>query len=274
MTPINTSSTKKQSTVSADDFEDDFVEEEVYSDTNPVDEEDMTTTTGKRKADQDTKKKKNKKNKKKKSSQDPYHGIKIWTESPSVQAEYVMDRLKQALPSLTPLETMEITPEAIVDNTKFKQEHTMDALPNYVKFAVMRHKNLNKKPTGLGSPMAIIVTHAAMRAADLSRGLKTLATTARIAKLFAKHIKIQEQADLLNNTAIHLAVGTPQRLLALIEQGHLKLDQLEVLVMDTDTSKGNYNLMEQLSGREPLFTLLNTYIAPRMQAGTSKLALF
>lgn len=106
------------------------------------------------------------------------------------------------------------------------------------------------------------------------RGLKEFASQARIAKLFAKHIKIQEQAELLKTTPIHLAVGTPQRLVALAEQGHLSMEQLELVVVDTDTTKGNYNLMEQLSGREALFTFLNTYIAPRMQAGDSKLGLF
>lgn len=104
--------------------------------------------------------------------------------------------------------------------------------------------------------------------------MKEFASQARIAKLFAKHIKIQEQAELLKTTPIHLAVGTPQRLVALAEQGHLSMEQLELVVIDTDTTKGNYNLMEQLSGREPLFTFLNTYIAPRMQAGESKLGLF
>lgn len=104
--------------------------------------------------------------------------------------------------------------------------------------------------------------------------MKEFASMARIAKLFAKHIKLQEQIDLLASTPIHIAVGTPQRLVALAEEGSLKLDQLELVVIDTDTAKGNYNLMEQLSGRESLFTFLNSYIAPRMQAGNSKIGLF
>ncbi|CAO3592589.1 unnamed protein product [Absidia cylindrospora] len=167
-----------------------------------------------------------------------------------------------------------MTSEALVDNSKFKQDHTMEELPSYIKFAVMRHKKLTKKPVGFGSPLIIVATHSAIRAADLSRGLQSFADMARIAKLFAKHIKMQEQIELLTTTPIHLAVGTPQRLLALAEQGALKLDQLELVVIDTDTTKGNYNLMEQLSGRESLFTFLNTYVAPRMQAGNSKLGLF
>jgi protein CMS1 len=177
MAPATTTPTKKQESASADAFEDDFVEEEVYSDTNDVDDE-ATTPQRKRSNDEDDKdddketpstpaKKKKKNNKKK--SRDPYHGLKIWTESPTVQAEYLGDRLKQALPALTSLEVTPMTSAALVDNAKFKQEHTMDALPNYIKFAVMRHKKLTKKPVGFGAPLVIVATHSAIRAADLSR---------------------------------------------------------------------------------------------------------
>ncbi|CAO3592588.1 unnamed protein product [Absidia cylindrospora] len=95
MAPSNSTETtkKKPEAVSADDFEDDFIEEEVYSDTNDVDDEGTikpvsnTAATKRKMADVDDNNSndsstpsatpKKKKNNKKKKSKDPFHGLKI-----------------------------------------------------------------------------------------------------------------------------------------------------------------------------------------------------
>ncbi|CAO3630677.1 unnamed protein product [Cunninghamella echinulata] len=289
---------KKENTVSADAFEDDFVEEDIYSDSNEVednneDDNDKEINHEKRKRsevveeqqvnktkieDEETepkkKQKKNNNKKKAKKSNDIYQDMKIWTESPAIQAEYLLDCMKKALPTLTNLEIVPILPESLVDNSKFKQEHTIEHLSNYVKFGVLRHKQLAKKPTTLASPRVLVITHAALRAADLGRGLKEFAEVARIAKLFAKHFKMSEQVEFLKSTPIHLAVGTPNRISALVDNGHLKLDQLELVILDTDTSKGNYNITENFEVRGDLFKFLNGSVFPRMKDGQSKLGFF
>jgi protein CMS1 len=42
---------------------------------------------------------------------------------------------------------------------------------------------------------------------------------ATVAKLFAKHIKLQDSAKFLKSTRTGIAVGTPQRLKALMDDG-------------------------------------------------------
>jgi protein CMS1 len=42
---------------------------------------------------------------------------------------------------------------------------------------------------------------------------------ATVAKLFAKHIKLQESINFLKTTRTGIAVGTPQRLKALMDDG-------------------------------------------------------
>lgn len=162
--------------ISADDFEDDFVEEEaVFSDNEPAIEDDEAPVI-KRKAaptesEEAPKKKKKKQQKKKKISTNPFDAINIWEEAPSVQVEYLADRQKIALPKLSAMELEEqILPESgLVNNANFKQEHVLDALPNFVKFGVAGHKKLAKKPAVLASPVALIITHSAVRAVDLGR---------------------------------------------------------------------------------------------------------
>lgn len=273
-----TTDTKKKP-VSADDFEDDFQEEDVvYSDNEPAIEDEEAPQV-KRKApasEEAPKKKKKKQQKKKKVSNNPFDTINIWEESKDIQAAYLADRQAIALPKLSTVELEEqaLPESAIVDNKNFKQEHILDALPNYVKYGVAGHKKLLKKPTTLASPVALVVTHSAVRAVDLGRGLKEFASTAKVAKLFAKHFKIEDQIWFLEHEAIHMGVGTPNRLQALIEQGHLKLDNLELVVIDTERNAKKFNIFDIQEVRSDLFTFLGSSIAPLMKEGKVKIGLF
>lgn len=54
----------------------------------------------------------------------------------------------------------------------------------------------------------------------------------RVAKLFAKHFKIEEQSKDLQSRCVNIATGTPHRLSKLVECGSLRLDRLKLLVLD------------------------------------------
>lgn len=83
------------------------------------------------------------------------------------------------------------------------------------------HKKLLKEPPveATAAPAIIIITHSAIRATDLVRGLKEFDKAAKIAKLFAKHLKVEDQARFLAETKLHFAVGTPHRVKELIDLG-------------------------------------------------------
>ncbi|OBZ90394.1 Protein CMSS1 [Choanephora cucurbitarum] len=273
----------KKKLASGDDFEDDFQEEAlVYSDNEQAlsEAEEAPTDTLKRKepptSGEPEKKKKKKQNKKKKGPTNPFDTINVWQENTDVQAEYLADRQRLAMPNLSSveLEEQQLPKTNLVNNQLFKQEHVLDALPNYVKFGVVGHKKLAKKPNVLASPVALIITHSAIRSVDLVRGLKDFASTAKIAKLFAKHFKIEEQIDFLGREAIHIGVGTPNRLLALVEQGHLKLDNLELVVIDTERNPKRFNIFDLQEVRTDLFSFLGTYISPLMKNGNTRVGLF
>jgi U3-containing 90S pre-ribosomal complex subunit len=53
----------------------------------------------------------------------------------------------------------------------------------------------------------------------------------RVAKLFAKHMKVAQQADFLAKQDVRIGCGTPNRLQALIENGGLKLDRVCVTLL-------------------------------------------
>lgn len=53
-----------------------------------------------------------------------------------------------------------------------------------------------------------------------------------IAKLFAKHIKVPEQVELLRTQVVCIGAGTPNRLCKLADDGALQLDRLRHVVLD------------------------------------------
>lgn len=71
------------------------------------------------------------------------------------------------------------------------------------------------------------VTRTTIRTVELSFALHTQFVTraaselqkqTKVAKLFAKHIKMEEQVVFLKNTLVNVAVGTPGRILKLLEE--------------------------------------------------------
>merc|ERR1712126_786752 len=84
-----------------------------------------------------------------------------------------------------------------------------------------------------GSPVMLIVTSSAVRAVELLRSTTPFkGDNCKTAKLFSKHFKLEEQSKSLSEKVSHLAVGTPHRVVSLIENGSLKLNELKVVVVD------------------------------------------
>jgi protein CMS1 len=68
----------------------------------------------------------------------------------------------------------------------------------------------------MGAPTLLFVTGAALRAADVTRVLRSKKLRgekgADVAKLFAKHFKLKEQVTFLQKNKVGSAVGTPGRI--------------------------------------------------------------
>lgn len=62
--------------------------------------------------------------------------------------------------------------------------------------------------------------------------LVMLVQACRIAKLFAKHIKVAEQQAHLQQHPLCIAAGTPNRLCKLADVEALQLSQLQLVVLD------------------------------------------
>ncbi|WVZ84982.1 hypothetical protein U9M48_031947 [Paspalum notatum var. saurae] len=62
---------------------------------------------------------------------------------------------------------------------------------------------------GVGSPALLVISSAALRSLELLRGLKMFTKECRPVKLFAKHLKVEEQVTMLN-ARVNIACGNTE----------------------------------------------------------------
>ncbi|KAL8994912.1 MAG: hypothetical protein Q9169_005248 [Polycauliona sp. 2 TL-2023] len=116
-----------------------------------------------------------------------------------LMADYVAQRTKKfgEILSLVELEDMHIPENAILDTSGWMQDRLAANLPDFLIFCAQQNQkstDLFSAPIEPGSPHTLVLTGAALRAADLS------SKEATVAKLFAKHIKLKEAAVFAKKT--------------------------------------------------------------------------
>ena len=140
-------------------------------------------------------------------------------------------------------------------------------LPNY-------KKQLRAPPVEgeMGCPLVIVLCASATRASQVLNRMKGLLHCAH-AKLFAKHMKVQEQVEQLGSEHYPIAVGTPNRVIKLFELGALSDKQLQLVLIDNSEDTKTFTAMTLMGVREDLFAFLGKTVQPRCQAGTCKVSL-
>jgi superfamily II DNA/RNA helicase len=117
-----------------------------------------------------------------------------------------------------------------------------------------------------GSPIVVIVCSSAVRATKIIKSLSTHKHIhCKIAKLFAKHIKIAEQIEMLAAETYPIAIGTPNRLTKLLGLGALHLQNTRLLIVDVTADVKNMTILNMNGVRDDLTSLLHTYIAKELQ---------
>lgn len=109
-----------------------------------------------------------------------------------------------------------------------------------------------------GSPVVLVVCASAQRASEIIKSMSAKLIKCKIAKLYAKHFKVQEQIDMLSKEYYPVAIGTPNRLSKLIELGSLSLRHTRVALIDITLDSKKYNILTLHEIKEDFYRLLYT----------------
>ncbi|KAL2037910.1 hypothetical protein N7G274_009385 [Stereocaulon virgatum] len=181
-----------------------------------------------------------------------------------LEADYVAQRTKRFSSDLSSveLEDRHIPETAFRNTSEWKMLRTLQNMPDFLDRYSTRiegGKSLSTASKKPGSPHTLVITSAGLRAADITRALRTFQTKeAVVAKLFAKHIKLNDAVEYVKKTRIGIGVGTPSRIIDLLDAGALMSSKLERVVIDSShidqKKRGIFDMRET---QRPLMLLLN-----------------
>ncbi|XP_057783692.1 uncharacterized protein LOC131001342 isoform X2 [Salvia miltiorrhiza] len=195
-----------------------------------------------------------KRNLKKKGSESETAVVKverILVERPSIsqQLSFLIDQYQSANGvQLSSLELDSLKETCIVEQGQDTAQNNTGNLVEDLKVAfgsswkkVLCEKHLQEGQVDPGSPALLVISLSALRSLELLRELRSLTGDCHAAKLFSKHMKIEEQVSTLKNR-VNIASGTPSRIKKLIDMEALGLSRLSVIVLDMNTDVKGYSL--------------------------------
>ncbi|KAI9508489.1 U3-containing 90S pre-ribosomal complex subunit-domain containing protein [Russula earlei] len=138
----------------------------------------------------------------------------VASRSPTVISEYLSTMQGRTFSKMSALELRDrhIPESSILDTTAWTASRNLDTLVDFITQAVPSlHTRLLQRTKSCGAPTLIFLTGAALRVADVTRVLKNKTLQgekgAGIAKLFAKHFKLEEHINYLKKTKDALSVS-------------------------------------------------------------------
>ncbi|XP_074708064.1 protein CMSS1 isoform X2 [Strix uralensis] len=138
------------------------------------------------------------------------------------------------------------------------------------KWAKLRKNHREKK-----SVVMLVICSSALRSLELIKSMTAFKGDCRVLKLFAKHIKIKEQMNMLEKGVFHIGVGTPGRVKALVEQDGLFLNSTKYMILDWNWRDQKLRRMMDIPEiKKETIDLLEMSIIKLCREGSVKLGLF
>lgn len=159
-------------------------------------------------------------------------------QAPDVQATFLWTVMKHYV---------QLKGDTISSDMKIEDFHLRtskaDSLLHRLKDIISMKKLKKWKP--IGSPMVLILCISARRSVAVLKELSGLKI--RAAKLFAKHMSVDQQRDMLKDQAFGMAVGTPNRIQVLCEdegegKAPLYLGKTTHVIIDSHVNQKGYTV--------------------------------
>ncbi|KAI0807232.1 U3-containing 90S pre-ribosomal complex subunit-domain containing protein [Fomes fomentarius] len=150
---------------------------------------------------------------------EPVETPSVAAQPPVMLADYISSLQAKTFSKMSGIELADVQiPEtSIAETTTWAGSRNLDQLVEFIfKMLPTLRTRMGQRPKSNGAPTLLFVAGAALRVADVTRVLKDKRLRGEkggdVAKLFAKHFKLEEHVAYLKRTKIAAAVGTPGRL--------------------------------------------------------------
>lgn len=157
------------------------------------------------------------------------------TANPEVLASKFTESIRKYKGDLSTIELEDLSVSATCfrDTTSFSETRVVKNLADFLEQNTEGGGEELRSCEEKASPHTLIFASSAIRTTDLLRAVRRYGSEkSKIAKLFAKHMKLSAMIKYVQETRFGIGAGTPQRVLDLIKQDVLKLDRLKRIVID------------------------------------------
>lgn len=117
----------------------------------------------------------------------------------------------------------------------------------------------------------LILASSALRVLEIIRKLVPLKT--RIAKLFARHMKVNEQIEALSKGHFRIGVGTPARINKIIEEKPALFNNVATVILDQWIDSKKQTLLSLKDTRKDVWWYWDHYLAKRCFEEKTRIAL-
>jgi len=175
------------------------------------------------------------------------------------------------------LEDQSIPAKAFRSTTDFEEIRIVKNITQFLENNVEGGAEELQTCTNIASPHTLVISPSAIRTQDVLREIRKYGSEeSKVAKLFAKHMKLKVMIKYVGKTKFGIGGGTPSRMKDLIENDALKLDDLKRIVIDASyvddkqrTIFSDHDVFPQL------LSLLNLeLIKLRLVAGKTEILVF
>ncbi|TMW65257.1 hypothetical protein Poli38472_009424 [Pythium oligandrum] len=118
----------------------------------------------------------------------------------------------------------------------------------------------------------LVICSSALRAVEVLKHFGSF--KCKVAKLFAKHMKVEDQEIQLAKTFNPISVGTPGRIKKLLEINALSLEHTTHVFIDMEKDKKAMTLLELKDTAKEMMELLQFHLLPQLKADKLKLVLY
>lgn len=138
-------------------------------------------------------------------------------------------------------------------------------------FLASHFSGLSPPKSGEPALQVLIIASSALRVLEIIKELVPLKT--RIAKLFARHMKVNEQIDALSKGHFRIGVGTPARINKLIEEKPALFDNVSTVVLDQWVDSKKQTLLSLKDTRKDVWWYWDHYLAKRCFEEKTRIAI-
>jgi len=177
---------------------------------------------------------------------------------------------------LSPSELEPISGDRVVQLPE-DSDHSVEKLGNHVRPVIgptWKESLCNENKVGdPGSPVVLVLCSSAIRCVELLRGMKNFTGKVKPVKLFAKHIKLEEQVKLLESH-VNIAAGTPNRVRKLMDIGALGVGRLQLVILDMHCDAKGLTLLSVPQVKTEFWELYRTHLHQRILGKETRICLY